>query len=94
MSFPRHWQIYQSDDCFGSPDGAVSGSAPSFIVSMSLGQLFLGGLVSTRAHLRFTSRFYLPLPGWNYQPPPARGWGIFDRYNGEFSTGVDNRPET
>ena len=87
MSFLRHWQIYQSDDGFGSRDEAASGIAPSFIVSMSLGQLFLGGLVSTRAHLRFTSRFYLPPPGWNYQPPPVRGWGIFDRYFG----GIFNR---
>jgi hypothetical protein len=24
------------------------------------------------------------------KPPPGGGWGIFDRHNGEFSTGLDN----
>ncbi len=43
---------------------AVSGFALGPIVSMSLDQLFLGGLVSTRAHLRFTSRF----PSCNPRP--------------------------
>ena len=37
MSFPRHPQIYQSDDGFGSRDEAASGFAPNpFIVLMSL----------------------------------------------------------
>ena len=37
MSFMRHLQIYQSDDCFGSRDESASGFVPSLIiVSMSL----------------------------------------------------------
>ncbi len=24
--------------------------------------------------------------------PPREGWGIFNRHNGEFSTGIDTRP--
>src|SRR5690242_15011197 len=32
--------------------------------------------------------------GRNSQPPLQRGWGIFDRRFGEFSTGVDNETRT
>jgi hypothetical protein len=88
MSFPKACQIYQSDDCFGSRGEAASGFAPSpFIVSMSLGQLFLGGLVSTRAHLRFTSRFQFSISRLKPSTTTRRGlgnfrpvlWGIFNR---------------
>ena len=33
--------------------------------------------------------FYLPFTSQNCKPPPHEGWGIFDRNNGEFSTGID-----
>jgi hypothetical protein len=33
--------------------------------------------------------FYVPSSGRNCKPPPPEGWGIFNRQNEEFSTGVD-----
>jgi hypothetical protein len=35
--------------------------------------------------------FYLPFTSQNCKPPPHEGWGIFNRNNGEFSTGIDRK---
>jgi hypothetical protein len=35
--------------------------------------------------------FYLPFTSQNCKPPPHEGWGIFNRNNGEFSTGIDTK---
>ncbi len=54
MSFFRHEEIYRPMwDSFWRSLGATTAAAPP-IVSMSSSRLFLGGLVSTRARLRFT----------------------------------------
>ena len=56
---------------------AVSGFALGPIVSMSLHQLFLGGLVSTRAHLRFTGRFPCCTPRPELSTTTRQGVGNF-----------------
>ncbi len=37
--------------------------------------------------------FYVPSASRNCKPPLAQGWGIFNRHNEEFSTGVDKQRE-
>jgi len=59
---------------------------------MSRSRLFLGGLVSTRARFRFTSRIHFTPTGCSCEPHPQQGGGLFDRRNAEFSTGVDRSP--
>jgi hypothetical protein len=50
MSFLRHTGIYRDGK------GSSITAAPSLTVSMSSGWLFLGGLLSSRAHLCLTNR--------------------------------------
>jgi hypothetical protein len=50
MSFPRHGEIFPSDGGAGP-----AANAPAHRLDEFPGWLFLGGLVSTRARLRFTS---------------------------------------
>jgi hypothetical protein len=82
MSFPRHRQIYQSDDCFGPRDEAASSFAPSpFIVSMSLQPVipWRVGLHQSPPPLHQpVSIFHHPAETVNHPPP-----GV-----GEFSAGT------
>jgi hypothetical protein len=91
MSFLRHPQIYQSDDCLGSRDETASGFAPGpFIVSMSLRPAipWRVGLHQSPPPLHQpVSMVHHPAETVNHHLP--RGGGIFDRYIGEFSAGVD-----
>ena len=50
MSFLRHQEIYRDNR------GSDLSAAPSFIVSMSSQLVIPGGLLSSRAHFRFTNR--------------------------------------
>jgi hypothetical protein len=38
--------------------------------------------------------FYLPFTSRNCKPPLGEGWGIFDRNNEDFSTGIDRTSGT
>ena len=94
MSFLRHGQIYQSDVAASKIRGeAVSSSAPSshrldeFAASYSL-----AGCTPALPASASPAGFYLPSTGRNCKPPPHEGWGIFNRQNEEFSTGVDTAP--
>jgi hypothetical protein len=57
LEFSEAWEIYRSDVALVAGDD-LPASPPAIIVTMSFNRLFLGGLLSSRARLRFT--------GWEY----------------------------
>ena len=75
---------------FTAGGGPSSGRVPRLIVWMSLGPAIpSAGWSLPEPASASPAGFYVPSAGWNCQPPPPKGWGIFDRPNGKFLTGVD-----
>lgn len=70
MSFSRHQRSIVR--WASQPGGTVSGSAQPLTVSMSRSWLFLGGLLSSSARFRFTSRHHLHAVGCICKPRPLR----------------------
>ena len=87
MSFLRHGQSIVWSGSQDRERSSVVLRPDLLTVSMSCDWLFLGGLLSSRARFRFTSRFHHRSIGCNRKP--TQGGGIFVRHNGEFSAGVD-----
>jgi hypothetical protein len=92
LSFLRHGQIYQSDVVFFfRPGRGLRGLRPGthrldeFAVGYSL-----AGCSPAEPASASPAGFYLPFTSRNCKPPPNEGWGIFDRNNEEFSTGIDS----
>jgi len=65
---------------------APFGSAPSLIVLMSLQPPIPRQVALLQ---RLPPLHYAPSTSRNCKPPLDQGWGIFNRQNEEFSTGVD-----
>jgi len=60
MSFLRHWRSIVRWVLFHKPEAKWCSTSPLPLIGMmSRSHLFLSGLVSTRARLRFGGRFYL-----------------------------------
>jgi hypothetical protein len=62
-------------------------------VSMSRSWLFLGELLSSRAHSASPAGFIFTRTGWKCKPGPIQGGRIFDRNYAEISAGVDTAAE-
>ena len=92
MSFLRHQQIFRSDvlSCFAEGE-TVTGFALGIIVSMSLRPVipWRVALLHCSPPLHQPNAMVNRITG-NRQPPLGRGWGNFNRRNGEFSSGVDS----
>ena len=61
------------------------------IVATSSGRLFLDRVGRHQPASASPAESYSESISRNCKPPPGGGWGIFDRRNEEFSTGVDRR---
>ena len=87
MSFLRHREIYQSDVRFFMGSGTWPlpiHRLDEFPTGYSWQVALPQSLLPLRRPVLMLSR------GGRYcQAPLGRGWGIFNRQNGEFSTGVD-----
>ena len=69
---------------------APFGSAPSLIVLMSFAASYSSaGCTPAVPASASPAAFYVPSTSRNWIPPLDQGWGIFNRQNEEFSTGVD-----
>ena len=90
VSFLRHGQIYQSDVVLYDPGRSRFRLRPGshrldeFAVGYSL-----AGCTPAVPASASPAGFYVPFTSRNCKPPPDEGWGIFDRNNEEFSTGID-----
>ena len=87
MSFPRHGQIYQSD--VDAKPGPSLRSGPGHRFDESATGYSLAGWSPPEPASASPAVIHAQGSGGWRQPPPDEGWGIFDRRNGEFSTGVD-----
>ena len=96
MSFWRHEQIYRPMCWFSSRPRRSHfrlRPGPSHRPDESAaGYSLVGCSPAAPASASPTDLYVLP-SGRNCQPPPRRGWGIFNRNFGEFSTGLDNLTE-
>jgi len=90
MSFSRHMQIYRSDVLFRPRSEAVSGFAPSFIVlDESAADYSSAGWSPQEPASASPAGLHSESTSRNCKPPPDQGWGIFNRRNEDFSTGLD-----
>ena len=69
----------------------MTGSAPRPIVFDEFAASYsLAGCTPALPASASPAGYYLASASRFCKPPPRGGWGIFDRYNGEFSTGLDS----
>src|SRR6185437_2513503 len=88
--FLRHGQIYQSDvQLNDSGRGPFRLRPESHRLDEFAASYSSAGCTPAVPASASPAGFYVPSASRNCKPPLDQGWGIFNRHNEEFSTGVD-----